>query len=205
MIKIHHLGHSQSERIVWLCEELGLAYELVRYQREPDGAAPPAYKALHPAAVAPIVEVDGQMLAETGAIMEYLAKRHGGGRLFLGPEHPDFAQFLFWHHYANGTFLPAIMIDTVAKRLGKARISPRMDNSYDMAERRLGEATWFAGEEFTAADIMMVYPLTSSRAAQGISIADRPNLLAYLQRIGERPAYRAAMARAEPDRPLQLG
>ena len=205
MIKIHHLGHSQSERIVWLCEELGLPYEIVRYQREEGGAAPSTYKALHPAAVAPIVEVDGQMLAETGAIMEYLSKRHGGGRLFLGPENPDFAQFLFWYHYANGTFMPAVMIDTVAKRLGQPRISPRMDNSYDMAERRLGEATWFAGEEFTAADIMMVYLLTSTRAAQGISIADRPNLLAYLQRIGERPAYRAAMAKAEPDRPLQLG
>lgn len=204
MLTIHHLGASQSERIVWLCEELGVPYDLPRYEREPSGRAPPAYKALHPSGTAPVISDGELVLAETGAIVEYIARKHGGGRLILGPEHPDFAHYLYWFHYANGSMLPAIMMDTVARRLGSAPLSDRLDIGFRMAEQRLGKAVWFAGDTFTAADIMMVYSLTSSRVASGRDISDLPNLLAYLQRVGERPAYRAAMARAEPDRPLQL-
>jgi glutathione S-transferase len=204
MLTIHHLGASQSERIVWLCEELGLPYALVRHQREPTGAAPPAYKALHPLGTAPIIEDDGQALAETGAIIEYISRRHAGGRLLLGPDHPDFAQFLFWFHYANGTMVPSFMTDMTARRLGAEPASSRTDLAFRLVEQRLAEAPWFAGDAFTAADIMMVFPLTSARAFSGRSIADSPHLLAYLQRIGERPAYRAAMARAEPSGTLHL-
>ncbi len=203
MLTVHHLGASQSERIVWLCEELGLPYALIRYERETSGAAPPEYKALHPAGTAPII-TDGQIvLAETGAVIEYIARRHGGGRLLLGPEHKDFTNFLFWFHYGNGSMVPAFMMDVVAKRLGAPSISGRTDIAFRLVEQRLGQAEWFAGDIFTAADIMMVFPLTSARAFSGRDISDSPNLLAYLKRVREREGYRAAMAKAEPNREPQ--
>jgi glutathione S-transferase len=198
MLTVHHLGTSQSERIVWLCEELDVPYELVRYDRDPRGAAPAEYKALHPAGTAPILCDGDVVLAETGAVVEYIARRHAGGRLIPGPEHPAFADYLFWFHYANGSMIPAFMMDMVADHLGANRLSSRSDRAFDLVEQRLGEAEWFAGEEFTAADILMVYPLTSGRLFSGRDISHLPNLLAYLQRIGARPAYRAAMAKAEP-------
>lgn len=204
MLTIHHLGTSQSERIIWLCEELGVPYELVRYERDERRAAPPAYKALHPAGTAPVI-TDGELvLAETGAIVEYIARRYGGGRLVLGPEHPDFPDYLFWFHYANGSMVPAFMMDMVAKRFGAENMSDRTDTAFRLAEQRLGQATWFAGDEFTAADIMMVFPLTRARSFSGRTLNDSPNLLAYLQRIGERPAFVTAMAKAEPDMPPKL-
>jgi glutathione S-transferase len=200
MLTVHHLGNSQSERIVWLCEELGLPYDLVRYEREATMAAPPEYKALHPLGTAPIIGDDGMMLAETGAIVEYVARRYGGGRLILGPDDAGFADYLFWFHYANGSMVPAFMMDMTARRLGAEPASSRSDIGFDLVEKRLGEATWFAGEVFTAADILMVFPLTRARAFSGRDISASPNLLAYLKRVGERPAFRTAMAKAEPDR-----
>jgi glutathione S-transferase len=204
MLTVHHLGMSQSERIVWLCEELGVPYELVRYEREPSMAAPPAYKALHPVGTAPTIVDGGLTLAESGAIIEYIAQRYGGGRLILGPGHKDFANYLFWFHFANGSLLPAFMMDMTAKRLGAAPASSRTDNAFRLIEQRLGEAKWFAGDEFSAADIMMVFPLTRARVFSGRDISGSPNLLAYLQRVGERPAYQAAMAKAEPNHPPKL-
>jgi glutathione S-transferase len=204
MLTIHHLGISQSERIVWLCEELGVSYDLVRYAREPSMAAPPEYKALHPLGTAPIITDGDVTLAETGAIIEYIARRHAEGRLILGPDHPDFARYLFWFHYANGSMIPAFMMDMTAKRLGGAATSSRTDKAFALVEQRLGEGPWFAGQEFTAADIMMVYPLTRARAVSGYDISSSPNLLAYLARIGARPGYQAAMAKAEPDAPPPL-
>ena len=205
MLTVHHLGTSQSERIVWLCEELALPYTLVRYEREASMAAPPEYKALHPIGTAPIIQDGEVVLAETGAIVEYIARRHADGRLLLGPDHPDFADYLFWFHYANGSMVPAFMMDMVAKRLGSPTSpSPRSEIAFSLIEQRLGEAEWFAGREFTAADIMMVFPLTRARAFSGRDISGSPNLLAYLERIGDRPAFRAAMAKAEPNLPPKL-
>lgn len=204
MLTIHHLGLSQSERIIWLCEELGVPYELVRYEREPSMAAPPAYKALHPLGTAPTITDGALTLAETCAVAEYIVRKYGGGKLFLGPEHPDFAQFLLWYHYANGSVLPALMMDMAAKRAGAPPMTGRTSLAYDFIEKRLGEATWFAGEDFTAADIMMVFPLTRARLVSGRDISQMPHLLAYLQRIGERPAFQKAMARAEPGMPPAL-
>jgi glutathione S-transferase len=204
MLTIHHLGLSQSERIIWLCEELGIPYELIRYEREPSMAAPPAYKALHPVGTAPVI-TDGELtLAETCAIVEYIARKHGGGRLIPGPEHPGFADYLFWFHYANGSILPAFMMDMTAKRMGAAPASSRSDIAFALAEKRLGEAPYFAGEEFTAADILMGFPLTRLRAFSQRDISTLPNIRAYLQRIGTRPAFQAAMAKAEPNMPPKL-
>ena len=196
MLTVHHLGESQSERIVWLCEELGLDYSFVRYDREATGVAPPAYKALHPLGTAPIITDDGIALAESGAIIEFICRKYAGGRLILGPEHPDFAQYLFWFHYANGSLVPAFMMDMVAKRMGAEPMGGRTDLGFAMVEQRLGEAAWFAGNEFTAADVMMVFMLTSGRVHSGRELGDSPNLRAYLQRVGARPAYQAAMAKA---------
>ena len=204
MLTIHHLGLSQSERIIWLCEELGVPYELVRYEREPSMAAPPAYKALHPAGTAPIITDGDVVLAETCAIVDYIVQKYGNGRLKLGPDHPEFADFLFWYHYANGTVVPAFMMDMTAKRAGAPPMTGRTDLAFKLIEDRLGQAEWFAGREFTAADILMVFPLTRARLVLARDISGMPNLLAYLQRIGERPGFQKAMAIAEPDMPPVL-
>jgi glutathione S-transferase len=201
MLTVHHLGESQSERIVWLCEELGLDYEFIRYARDASMAAPPEYKALHPLGTAPIITDGPIALAETGAIVEYICRKYADSRLILGPEHPDFADYLFWFHYANGSLVPAFMMDMVAKRMGATGpAGGRTELGFQLVEARLGEAEWFAGSEFTAADVMMVFMLTSGRVHSGRDLGDSPNLRAYLQRVGARPAYQAAMAKAEPQR-----
>lgn len=198
MLTVHHLGISQSERIVWLCEELAIPYELVRYQREKTMAAPPEFKALHPAGTAPTITDDGVALAETNAVVEYILNRYGNGRLRLPPEHKDYANYLFWLHYPNGSMLPGLIMD------GTAKTSEHADKSYRMIEQRLGEAAYFAGSEFTAADILMVFVLTRLRSFIPRDISGSPNLLAYLKRIGERPAFRTAMEKAEPGNPPKL-
>lgn len=206
MLIVHHLGLSQSDRIVWLCEELGLAYELRRYDRDPQTkAAPPDYKALHPFGTAPVIEDGELVLAESGAIVEYICRKHTGGRLLLGPEHPEYGNFLFWFHFANGSVLPAVTMDMAAVWLGiepdAARAHPtgsRTDKAYAMAEERLGEASFFAGDALSAADIMMLFTLTTMRRFAPRDMAPYPNIRAYLQRVGTRPAYLRAMAKADP-------
>ena len=207
MLTIHHLGHSQSERIIWLCEELGLPYELRRYAREPVTLlSPPELKALHPLGSAPLIQDGELLLAESAAIVEYLIVRHGGGRFKPGPEHPDFAAFLYWFHFANGNLQPAMVRMIFLRRVNLAGDHPvlvalqgRLARILALVEARLGEATWFAGSEFSAADIMSVVCLTTMRLFQPIDLAPYPNIRAYLQRIGERPAYRRAMAQGDPD------
>jgi glutathione S-transferase len=199
VLTVHHLEASQSERIVWLCEELGIPYELKTYAREPDGAAPAAYKALHPQGTAPTITDDGLTLAETGAIVDYILARHGHGRLVVNPQAPNFPDYLYWLHFGNGFFVPAAMMSIVASRLAAGseqlvqRFSGRQELSHRLSEARLGKTPYFAGDEFTAADIMMVFPLTTMRSITGRGLDDSPNVRAYLQRIAERPAYRRAM------------
>jgi glutathione S-transferase len=204
MITVHHLGASQSERIVWLCEELEMSYELKTYARLPEGSAPPSYKALHPQGTAPIITDGPLALAETGAIMEYLLVKYGKGRLVAGPEAPNFAAYLYWLHFGNGFFVPAAMMALVAGRIVGAnteaaqRFSGRLDLAFRLTEERLAKVPWFAGPAFTAADIMMVYPLTSMRRNTGRSLEGLPHIRAYLRRIGERDAYRRAMEKGDP-------
>jgi glutathione S-transferase len=206
MITVHHLGASQSERIVWLCEELGLPYELKIYSREPNGTAPPAYKALHGQGTAPIITDGSFALAETGAIVDYILARHGAGRLAVGPEAANFPDYLYWLHFGNGFFVPSAMMVIIASRLAgdnpqAARgFIGRHELAFRLSEERLDKAPYFAGPEFTAADIMMVFPLTSMRIATKRSLSDLPNVHAYLKRIGERPAYRRAMEKGDPQR-----
>lgn len=207
MLTIHHLGHSQSERILWLCEELGVPYELTLHKRDPvTRLSPPALRALHPLGAAPVIQDDGLLLAESAAIVEYIIAKHGGGRLRLGPDHPDFASFLYWFHFANGNLQPVMGRLMMVGRVGLAPDHPvqtaaqeRLDRVMALVEARLGEADHLAGDEFTAADIMGVFSLTTMRLFQPLDLRPYPNILAYLQRIGARPAYRRAMAKGDPD------
>ena len=207
MLTVHHLEKSQSERITWLCEELGLPYELKLYKRDPVTIlAPPELKALHPQGTAPIIGDGGLVLAESGAVMQYILGKYGQGRLAPGPDDPAFAPYLYWFHFANGTLQPAMGRNMVMHWLKLPPDNPvllrmrgRLDGAMDQVEARLGEAEYLAGAELTAADIMMVFSLTTMRIFMPLDLAPYPNILAYLQRIGARPAYQAAMRKGDPD------
>ncbi len=209
MLTVHHLRISQSERIVWLCEELGLDYELKLYNRDPETRlAPPELKALHPMEIAPLIEDGDIMLGESGAIVEYIVGKYAPETdLVPGPDHADFADHLYWFHFANATFMTNGMMQ-IAINAVQAEMPPplmkRVTNAWEQIERRLGEADYFGGSGLTTADIMMVFQLTTSRAFNGMTIDHLPNLKAYLQRIGAREAYQRAMAKAEPGFPPKL-
>lgn len=194
MLTVHHLAKSQSERIIWLCEEIGLPYELIRYERTPEGAAPPEYKALSPFGTAPVITDGDLALGESGAIVEYVLGKYADGALLLGPEHPEWTDFLFWFHFANGSFIPGLMMDYLAPPGSAPNPDGRSARAYRLIEDRLGEARYFAGETFTAADVMMCLP----RFAAGRDMSGFPNTAAYLERLNERPACRTAMTKAEP-------
>ena len=207
MLTVHHLGRSQSERIVWLCEELGVPYDLKLYRRDPVTLlAPPEYKALHPSGAAPVI-IDGEsVLAESGAVVDYIVAKHGSGRLALGPDHHDFAHYLFWFHFANGTLQPSMGRNMTLRWLNLPTDNPvavtmlgRLDRALALVEARLGEVDHFAGREFTAADIMMVFSLTTMRVFMPVDLSPYPGIRAYLRRIGARDGYRRAMRKGDPD------
>ena len=207
MLTIHHLGISQSERIIWLCEEYGVPYDLKLYARDPQTRlAPAAYKALHPAGTAPVITDGDITLGETGAIFEYILTKYAPGQGVLTPDHPDYADYLYWYHFVNGSFTPAGMTVMIMDILGeavpdalKSSLGGRFTNGFDMIEKRLSDVTWLAGDEFTAADIMMGFSLSTARAFFPKDLTPFPAIRAYLKRIGERPAYQRAMAKGEPD------
>ena len=207
MLTVHHLGKSQSERIVWLCEELGIPYELKVYDRHPvTRLAQADYKALHPIGAAPVITDGDVVLAESAAIIDYIVAKYGKDRLVLAADHPDFAQFLYWFHFANGSLQPAMGRNMILGRLNLAgdtlillAMKARLKLALDMVEARLGKADYFAGNEFTTADIMIVFSLTTMRLFLPFDLAPYPAILAYLQRIGRRDAYRRAMQKGDPD------
>jgi len=204
MLTVHHLGISQSERIVWLCEELQIPYELKLYKRAPL-MAPPEYKALHALGTAPII-TDGKLtMAESGAIVEYIVHTYGGGRLIPKPGSALWVDYLFWFHFANGSFLPTLGRGMFLKFAGVSDDHPlihsttkRRDAMLDMVEKRLSEADYFAGAELTAADIMSVFSLTTGQRFMPLDLSVRPGIARYLERVKARPAYQRAMAKAEP-------
>ena len=212
MLTVHHLRMSQSERIVWLCEELAIDYTLKCYDRDPKTRlAPPEYQALHPMGIAPVVEDGDVVLAESGAIVDYLLARHGDGRLALAPAHADFATWLYWLHFANGNLQPLMGRNMILRRLelpaGNATLVStrgRLDRALNFMDGHLGRATWLAGTAFTAADVMTVFSLTTMRNFYPLDLAPWPNIRAYLARVGGRPAYRRAMEKGDPGMPLLL-
>jgi glutathione S-transferase len=206
MIVVHHLGISQSDRIVWLCEELGIPFELKHYQRDPQTRLAPAeYRALTPFGTAPVLP-DGELtLGESGAIIEYIIATYGAGRLTVRPGQPGYTDYLFWLHFANGSLMPSAMVDLIAQMIDPKGENPllgllrdRLNRAYGQIEARLGETLHLAGDAFTAADIMSVFGLTTMRMFAPRDLGPYPNIKAYLQRIGERPAFQRAMAKADP-------
>ncbi len=212
MLTVHHLGISQSDRIVWLCEELGLPYNLVRYDRDAvTRLAPADYRALTPFGTAPVITDGDLTLGESAAIIDYIVARYADGRLTVGKDAANFTDYLFWFHFANGSFMPTMMTDLIVKMVGDdadpdlaKALASRGTRAYAQIEQRLGETIYFAGPEFTAADIMMLFPLTTGRMFVPRDLAPFPNIRAYLQRIGARPAFQRAMAKADPDLPPML-
>lgn len=212
MLTVHHLGRSQSERVVWLCEELGLDYELRRYERDPvTRLAPPEYKALHPIGTAPVITDGSLVLAESGAILEYVIARYGNGRLGRAFGHPEYADYLFWLHYANASFQALLHRMLVARRLEPSPehrvlrdLEARLARALAHLDARLGVSDYLAGGELTAADIMIVFSLTTMRSFTAYEVKPYPGILAYLQRIGAREPYRKAMQKAEPGMALLL-
>ena len=207
MLTIHHLGKSQSERIIWLCEELDVPYELKRYTRDSVSMlSPPELKALHPLGAAPVI-TDGELvLAESGAIIEYIIAKYGGGRLALDSKHPDFAQYLYWFHFANANLQPTMGRNMTLRRLKLAENDPtmeltrnRLDRGLDLVDARLRDAVYLAGREFTAADIMIAFSLTTMRLFLPLDLGPYVHIKAYLHRIGERAAYQSAMHKGDPD------
>lgn len=212
MLTVHHLGKSQSERIVWLCEELDIPYVLKRYDRDSRTMlAPPDYKALHPIEAAPVITDDDVLLAESAAIVEYIIARHGKGRLSVAADQPAYADYLYWFHFVNGSLQPALSRGMVLRFAGLApdhamtvSLEARRHLALSAVDARLGQFPYLAGNELTAADIMIVFTLTTMRYFLSFDIAPYPHILAYLQRVAARPAYRAAMAKGDPGMELLL-
>ncbi|MEP1472367.1 MAG: glutathione S-transferase [Halieaceae bacterium] len=208
MITIHHLGVSQSDRVVWLMEELQLPYELKWYDRGEDFLAPPEYRALHPSGTAPII-TDGELvMAESTAIVEYISQRYGEGKLSVPVDSPEYPHYLYWMQFNNNLQTP-IFIKMAYQTAGG---DPDVDNLmmtttlrreaglYEAIETRLGKADYLAGSEFSCADIMSVFNLTSLTGLGARVIDDSmPNTKAYVERVTARPAYQKAMEIAGPE------
>ena len=217
MLTVHHLENSRSQRVLWLLEELGAPYEIVRYDRDPQTMlAPPALKAIHPLGKSPVITEDGEAIAETGNIVEYILERYGAGRLAPLPGTPERRRLRYWLHYAEGSAMPPLLLklvfgrlpagapgiirpiaNAIAKRAQSSFIDPQLTMHFDYWEAELEKAEWFAGAEFSAADIMMSFPLEAA-ADRGDARVGRPKLAAFLKKIHNRPAYRRALERGGP-------
>lgn len=204
---VHHLGHSQSDRIVWLCEELGLSYELKKYDRSPL-LSPPAYLALHPIGAAPVIEDTdrGVTIAESAACIEYISALYGEGRFTVPPGASNYADYLYWFHFGNGTLQPALgrAMTLVFAGVGSdnnqaANASNRIEIALAHLDNRLGAVPWLAGEGFTLADIMVPFSVTGMREFYSLDLSKYGNILSWLDRIWERPAYRRCREKGDPD------
>jgi len=200
MIVVHHLENSRSQRVLWLLEELGLPYEVRRYARDPKTMlAPPELKNVHPLGKSPVIEDGGRVVAETGAIVEYLVEK-AEGRLGPPPNREAVLRYRHFLHYAEGSMMPPLLALLVVGRLGmlgkpaRAPVQAMLDGHLDWLEGEIATRDWFAGDEFTAADIMMSFPLEASRSRGGLD-ESRPHLIDWLERIHARPAYGEALAK----------
>lgn len=216
-ITVHHLNNSRSQRVLWLLEELGVAYDIKYYERDPvTKLAPPELQAMHPLGKSPVV-VDGEhTLAETGAIVEYLIDHHGDGTLRPSADTEARNRFTFWMHYAEGSAMPPLLlkliftmlprrspallrplVGRVAAKAQSLLIDPQLRLHMDYWEAELARADWFAGAEFTAADIMMSFPVEAA-ATRADGLRQRPRLASFLDRIHARPAWQRALERGGP-------
>jgi glutathione S-transferase len=216
MIVLHHLNNSRSQRILWLLEELGVPYEIKRYQRDKETMlAPPELRKVHPLGKSPIV-TDGELtLVESGAIIEYLVGRYGDGRFIPAAGTPERLRYTFWLHYAEGSLMPPLLLALVALRIETARmpffarpvakgivsklrqgfITPQLATHLGYVEAEIGKTPWFAGAELTGADIQMSFPLEAASSRAGITPQKEPHIHDWLKRIHARPAYERALAK----------
>jgi glutathione S-transferase len=203
MITVYHLGVSQSDRIVWLMEELGLPYKLEWFDRGEDQLAPPAYRELHPVGTAPIIRDGDLVLSESGAICEYISQKHGNGALSVKPQDSNYANYLYWMQFSGNVqaifFAKLAAADHAESSRALDMLLRREEAYYKFLNERLGEAPFLAGDALSCADIMAVFNLTSLPLFGGRTIDDLDNVKAYLERIQARPAYIKAMAIAGPN------
>jgi glutathione S-transferase len=207
MITVYHLDRSRSERPVWLLEELGEPYSIEHFERGPTLEAEPAYKALHPLGSSPVINVDGKVIGESGAVIEYLATICGGGRLAVVPGAPNYADYLFWFHFAESTLMNEVTREIMSEAGGVPHDNPgrqysrqRTAQFLSFVDNHLANSSYFAGEGFTAADIMMTFIFTTTRRFVTLDLAPYPNILQYIERIEARPAYQRSQRIAGPNR-----
>jgi glutathione S-transferase len=216
MIIVHHLNNSRSQRVLWLLEELGVPYEVKRYERDAATMlAPPELRAIHPLGKSPVITDGDKTIAETGAIVDYLIETYGQGRLIPAAGTPERLRYTYWLHYAEGSAMTPLLlklvfmalptrapgllrglIKAVANKAQSSFIDPQLNSHVDYWDAELGKSAWFAGPDFTAADIMMSFPLEAGAARAGA--ASRPRVKAFLDAIHARPAYRQALTRGGP-------
>jgi glutathione S-transferase len=218
MIVVHHLNNSRSQRILWLLEELGLDYEVVRHMRDPvTNLAPPELLSVHPLGKAPVIQDGDLTLAESGAIIEYILERYGNGRMEPAAGTPERVRYLYWLHYTEGTAMPLLLLHVIFDQIEKAKVpffirpvtrgiagrlkqmlvEPQLTRNYDMMEAELGKSEWFAGPQLTAADVHISFALEAAASRSGL---DRrwPRLTSWLDRIHTRPAWVRAVERGGP-------
>ena len=212
MIVVHHLNNSRSQRILWLLEELGLDYEIKKYQRDPKTMlAPPELRAVHPLGKSPVIQDGDTVVAESGAIVEYLVDRYGPA-LAPKPGTPERLRYTYFLHYAEGSAIPPLLLKLVFDQVEKSpffvrpiarAIAHKVKNSYVLRQIRqhlaylegeLGKRTWFVGDDFSGADIQLSFPLEAAAMRGGLD-GQYPNLVAFLDKIHARPAYRRALER----------
>jgi len=216
MLTVHHLNNSRSQRVLWLLEELGVPYEIVRYQRQPSMLAPKELRAIHPLGKSPVITDNGNTIAESGAIVEYIVDTYGNGRLIPPPNTPERLRYTYWLHYAEGSAMPLLLqklLFTLAPRRAPALmrpllkpmfgkmlatlVDPQLKQHIRFWEGELSKSEWFAGNDFTAADIQMSFPLEAASARAGLDEGS-PKAWAFLQRIHARPAYQRALEKGGP-------
>jgi glutathione S-transferase len=216
VITVHHLNNSRSQRILWMLEELDLPYEVKRYQREPSMQAPAALRAVHPLGKSPVITDGDKTLAESGAILEYLVDAYGGGKFKPAAGTPERIHYTYFLHYSEGSLMPLLLLKLIfnkmperlpffMKPVGKAiaaganktLLDPQIGAHFMFLESELAKRQWFAGPEFTAADIQMSFPLEAASARAPI-VRQMPKLAAFLDRIHARPAYKRALEKGGP-------
>lgn len=217
MLKVHHLENSRSQRILWLLEELGADYDVVRYERDKTTSlAPAALKKIHPLGKSPVIEDGRAVIAETGAMIEYIIDHYGGGRMRPAPATAEFERYRYWLHYAEGSAFPPLLLKLILTRMASAKmpffakpvakrivkgaldgfVGPQINLHFDFIEAELGRSDWFAGSEMTGADIIMSFPLEAFMS-RGTG-PRRRNIEKFLKRIHGREAYKRALERGGP-------
>ena len=203
MIEVHHLNNSRSQRVLWLLEELGLPYELVKYQRDATtNLAPESLKKIHQLGKSPVVRDGELVLIESGAILEYIVRRYGKGRLAPAESSPEWPRYLQLMHYAEGSAMLPVMLKLYLSRIDEAgtplapRVTSEIENHFGFLEGELAHSDFFVGKELTAADVNLSFPIQAARLLHGLD--QFPNLARFLDRMHARPAYKRALERGGP-------